>query len=526
MKVIVFGLGDVYSKVKPYFYKGKAEIVALVDNSQALFGTLVDGHTVDSPQNIRHYQYDSIVITSLAALEMKRQLIGLGISPDKITHYLDFIGSIPIETPIHKTDVWPESVLIISNNFGYHGGPVTSVNLACILKQKGYKVTIAVPDAEQEFLEEISSREGIEVIVVEKIDYLSKENLEWTNEYTYIFANTIVMARCAIKLSRERRVYLWLHESVDIYSHYEYWYDEIADGIENENLMIGAVSEIARQNFLSIYHTEKKVELLPYGIDDRYEETGSFVENRLTTFTIIAPHIFLKGIDVLFNALHFIPQEIRKQCRFFFAGKSFDTEYGKIIRNHIDKNVNCEYFGELSRNRLFELYSKTDVVIIPSRCDSLPLVATEAMMMKKPCIISDTTGTAKYIKHKYNGLVFKNENREELAKTICWCLKNHSALKMVAENARKTYETWFTTEKFADRVMDVIKRLTLKGGYNHMQNSMFFKNSVVDDEFLLDANTKERRKFSENDIIFKEKQKNSERTQTIGEKIYTYLINN
>lgn len=526
MKVIVFGLGDVYSKVKPYFYKGKAEIVALVDNSQALFGTLVDGHTVDFPQNIRHYQYDSIVITSLAALEMKRQLIGLGISPDRVIHFQDYIGSIPIEAPICKTAVLSESVLIFSNNFGYHGGPITSVNLARILKQKGYKVTIAVPDAEQEFLEEISSREGIEVIIVEKLDYLSKENLEWTNEYTYVLANTIVMARCAIKLSRERKVYLWLHESIDIYSSYEYWYDEIADGIENENLIIGAVSDIARQNFLSIYRTEKKVELLPYGIDDRYEETDSFVKNGITTFTIIAPHIPLKGIDVLFDALHFISEETRDQCRFLFAGKSFDNEYGKIIREYIDKNANCEYFGELSRKRLFELYFETDVIIIPSRRDSLPLVATEAMMMKKPCIISDTTGTAKYIKHKYNGLVFENENRKELAKTICWCLKNQSALKMMAENSRKTYETWFTTEKFADRVMDVIQRLTLKGGDYHMQNPTFFENMTVDDDFLLDVNTKERRKFSENDIISGEKQKNPERPQTIGEKIYTYLISN
>ncbi len=459
LRIVVFGLGEIYSKVKHYFCESKAEIVALVDNSRALLGTLVDGHAVDDPQNIRRYQYDFIVITSQAAVEMRSQLIKLGVQPDKIIHFLDYIGNISIEVPVCRTDVLSESVLILSNNFGYHGGPVTSVILSRVLKQKGYKVTIAVPDAEEAFLEEISLKEGIEVLVVENLDSLSRENLEWTNEYTYILANTIVMARCAIKLAGKRKVYLWLHESIDVYSSYEYWQDEIAEGIENENLTIGAVSDVAKRNFLTTYHTEKQIEVLPYGIDDRYKETDSFLEKGITTFALIAPHISLKGIDVLLDALSFISEETRKQCRFLFAGKSFGDEYGKRIRNRIDKNINCEYLGELSRKRLFELYSETDVVIIPSRRDSLPLVATEAMMMKRPCIISDTIGTAKYIRQKYNGLVFENENREELAKTICWCLENQSTLKEIAEHARQTYETWFTATRFADRVMDVLKRL-------------------------------------------------------------------
>lgn len=460
MKIIVFGLGDIYSKVKHYFYETKAEITALIDNSQELFGTLVDGHTVDDPKNIRHYQYDSIVITSNAAPEMKRQLIGLGVQPDKIIHFLDYIGSIPIDASARETDILPMSVLILSNDFGYHGGPITCMNLARILRQSGYKVTIATPKAEQKFLNEISLEEGIKVIVIENLDFLSKENLKWTSRYTYVLANTIVMARCAIKLAEKRKVFLWLHESIDSYIGYKFWYDEIADGLGNDNLFIGAVSDVARNNFFSVYHVEKKIGLLPYGIDDRYGGNDSCIEKGITTFTIIAPLVSLKGLDVLFDGLRFISVDKCNQCRFLFVGKLCEDEYGKRIRKHIDKNANCEYLGELSREKLFEVYSETDVVIIPSRRDSLPLVATEAMMLKKPCIISDAIGTTWYIKHKYNGLIFENENGEKLAEMICWCLKNQDALGVIAENARKTYETWFTMKIFGDRVMEVIQELT------------------------------------------------------------------
>lgn len=460
LKIVVFGLGDIYSKVKHYFYEEKDKIVALIDNNPGLFGTVVDGYMVDNPKHIQNYHYDSVVITSNAALEMKQQLIELGIESDKIIHFLDYIGNIPIEVPVSQIDSLSLSVLILSNDFGYHGGPITGMKLAQVLRKKGYNVTIAIPSGEQKFLDEISQEKNIKIIVVENLGFLSKENLEWTKGYSYVLANTFVMAQCAIKLACKRKVFLWLHESIDTYIGYEYWHDEIMEELGNEHLLISAVSEVARNNFFSTYHIEKKIDLLPYGIDDKYTRNDFYVENNSTTFVIIAPHIYIKGLDVLFDALHFISKEMRNQCRFVFAGRLNDDEYGKNIKEQIDKNTNCEYLGELTRKRLFEVYFKADIVIIPSRRDSLPLVATEAMMLKKPCIISDVIGTTSYIKHKYNGLIFENENGEELSEMICWCLENKDALKVIAENARKTYEEHFTMQKFEDNVMDVMQLLS------------------------------------------------------------------
>ena len=225
LKIVVFGLGNIYSKVKHYFYEDrKAEIVALVDNNRKLLGTLVDGYVVDVPENIQRYRYDYIVIASVHAIEMRRQLLELGVRPDTIVHYRDYIGSLPVEVPVLQTDALFPSVLILSNDFGYHGGAIVGMKLACILRHKGYRITFAVPSAEQGLLEETSAEEGIEIVVIKDLDFLSRENLEWTSKYTYVFANTFVMARCAIKLALKRKVYLWLHESIDSYAGHEYWY--------------------------------------------------------------------------------------------------------------------------------------------------------------------------------------------------------------------------------------------------------------------------------------------------------------
>lgn len=459
MRIIIFGIGKIYNKLKHYFYEEKAEIVALVDNNQQLFGILVDGYVVDIPEHIQQYQYDYIVIMSSYAFDMKKQLIELGIHPEKIVHYLDYIGSLPVEVPVTPMGVLIPNVLILSNDFGYHGGAIACLNLARVLRRDGYMITVAVPSAERKLLEEISSEEGIEVIVVDNLEFISMENLEWTSKYTYVFANTIVMLQCAIKLSQKRKVYLWIHDSIDSYPSYKYWYDEIVNGIKSNQLIIGAVSDVARNNFQSIFQVDKEIGLLPYGIVDSYKRNNLCVENEITTFTIVANHAALKGLDVLLDAIDCIPKEARNQCRFLFVGKTYDNEYGKLIINRIDKNNNCEYLGELSRRKVSEVYSETNIVIVPSRRDSLPIVATEAMMLKKPCIISDTIGTVAYIRNQYNGLIFKNEDSEELARVICWCMENKNVMNMLAENARKTYEEWFTMDKFGSRVMDVLEIL-------------------------------------------------------------------
>lgn len=459
LKIIIFGLGNRYRTMKRYFYLKDTEIVALVDNDPELIGTVVDGYVVEPCGHISRYLYDYIIISSdNYASEIKKQLMETGIESEKLVHYKDYIGSFPMKKIIGRTDSSTNNVLILSNGFGYHGGAIVCLSLARTLIQKGYNVTIVVPNAEEDFMTEISVQE-LSVVVVKNLEGLSMENLRWTEAYDYIVANTIVMARCAIKLAGKRKVYLWLHESVDSYACLEYWKEEIAEGIKKDLLVIGAVSEVAKKNFLNLYKTEKTVEVMPYGFEDRYNKKKFCNTNRVMTFVVIANHTPLKGLDVLLKALNMLSEDAKRQIKVLIAGKSYASKYSDRIRDEIAQNDICTYLGELVRKEIFELYEKSDVVIIPSRRDALPLVAAEAMMMKKTCILSDSVGTVCYVKHQCNGLIFKNEDAGALSEMITWCVEHRESLKNIAENARKTYEEIFSMKKFGDRVMAVIESL-------------------------------------------------------------------
>ena len=101
------------------------------------------------------------------------------------------------------------------------------------------------------------------------------------------------------------------------------------------------------------------------------------------------------------------------------------------------------------------VYRQIDVVVIPSIYEALSIVATEAMMNGKICVISDNTGNAGFITPGENGFVFRNGDQEDLSEKIVWCIEHRDKLREIGENARKVYEANFTMKKMGDRLVQL-----------------------------------------------------------------------
>lgn len=97
-------------------------------------------------------------------------------------------------------------------------------------------------------------------------------------------------------------------------------------------------------------------------------------------------------------------------------------------------------------------------MVCPSREDSLPIVMTEAMMYSKPCIASDSTGTADYIKDGINGFVCKTEDSEDLCEKMRYFIHHQEKIEIMGKEARKVYEEYFTMDKFADRLCNQMQK--------------------------------------------------------------------
>lgn len=458
MKIVVFGVGWIYKEYKKYILETD-EITAFIDNDCRFWGTKIDGVTIHNPNDIFSLSFDKILLMSTHAPEMKRQLLKLGCKKEYIIRYVEYIdaqsaGELKIifskKEPLLEKK---EKCLIITTYMGYNGGTLAAVYAALALQKKNYSVVIASPGGEKPFIQEMR-KWGLDFIFYKNLNFPDWNELFWLKDFKYIIVNTLQMICCAIEIAKKRHVVLWLHEPSMFYKMMEYWKIEIEEGIQYSNLSICAVSTIAKENFFNCYFAPS-VRLLPYGIPDEWKSVPSYQKESLA-FAVVGFVEKRKGQDIFLDAVALVDSREEKSL-FWMIGKNPNDEYGQVIENRARQYDNVRMIGELSRSKMRIYYSQIDIVVISSREETMSIVATEAMMLGKVCILANTIGMADYVRDGYDGLLFPTGDTKELAQKMIWCMENREELKRIGENARKTYQSKFTLEEFGKNIEKVIK---------------------------------------------------------------------
>ena len=133
-----------------------------------------------------------------------------------------------------------------------------------------------------------------------------------------------------------------------------------------------------------------------------------------------------KGFDLLLDALKKMP----------ILQDDIDLQLLIFGQDSGQKNLNFQfpvhYTGHVqSENCLREIYSASDIFVIPSRLDNLPNTGVEAQFCGVPVVSFDIGGMRDIIKHEYNGYLAKPYDTEDFAKGILWVIgqyKNNSKI--------------------------------------------------------------------------------------------------
>lgn len=459
MKIGIFGCGYIYNRYKHLLPKDLS-VVAILDNDITNHGSKVDGIRLVYPREILSYEVDLIILMSDAAWEMREQLCMIGFDMSKVVHYRDYFGGLEQRRDIFPTNITQDpnakGLLIISNELGYHGAPMTALGMVICARRIGYNVSVVAASGEKAFIDELNTA-GANVIIQTWIEHASWDNLQWMCEYDEILVNSIPLIICAIRIAAHRRTLLWIHDSPEIYYSLRYWWEFIQSGVEEDNLTISAVSNRAAENFRRFFNYSKAVNILAPYVQDCSIENNSNPSSTMK-FSVIGPLVEGKGQQILLKAIHSLPP--MQDVKFFFVGKSNDTLLGKDILEKISDEKSCEYLGEMSRREIYSFFQSIDVVIVPSMEETLSLAAVEAMMMQKVCIVSDHCGIADFIRNGENGFVFPLHDTDALSKSIEWCVKHRQKCVEIGINARKTYEESFSLNVFENSFMKLIEGFT------------------------------------------------------------------
>lgn len=451
MTILLFGTGDYYQRYKRWFFGQK--IVALLDNDETKHGTLLDGYLIVSPQEGIKLEFDCIFILSAYCDDMKEQLIKLKVPLQKIATQFDIKLDTPgiILQPIMHYNQKKQKNKVYLFFFDLHrnGASIVFFYATMILKNH---YPVCVVTLESGPLLEVMVDLGIEVIIDPNVQIETLAQSPYEKDASLIFCNTFNFFRFLQQRDTSMPVIWWLHEP-DFYYHGVN--RNAFDIIPKKNLYPYSVSKIAKEAFQR-YCPDASVGELPYGIPDACKHMCERVTHIPIVFAIIGHLQHHKAQDVFVEAVMLLPQNLRRKARFLLVGNDSTLFAGKL-KDRVCGMENIIFMGELTQKQISDLYAKTvDVLVCPSRTDSLPTVTAEAMMHNVPCIVSDKTGTAAHIHNGVDGWVVPSEDVKALSLKMEEIISHPEQIIKVGEKARKVYERVFSIGTFEKRLRQVL----------------------------------------------------------------------
>ncbi|WP_313070486.1 glycosyltransferase family 4 protein [Lacrimispora sp.] len=458
--VVIFGTGLYYLR-RNHTLPVETNIIAFIDNDITVQGKSIDDILIYAPSVVSELNYDVIILASINPIQMRNQLISLGVLKEKIMFWEQFVSS-RSHGIIKKFEVNIEEVskkiLILVPIINYAGGFMTALYAAIALKRKGYYIVIAAPLADNNTISEVKEY-GINVWICPALPYIEEVELNWIQDFDFVLANSLQNMLCVDKINRNGKVMWWLHEHSRQYKNIigQYGFEMDFSLLSYNNIF--AVSEIAKNNFLK-YYPNQNINILTFGLPDFYIKPKSNHEKII--IAIIGNISELKNQKELINALKQLsPEEINKiEC--WIIGRDGGKKYREEIEEMIKDIEQIKIYGEKSRKEIESVFQQIDIVVCSSLEETMSISIIEGLMNKKICITNTNTGISDFIQNNENGFIYEAENVADLISKLKYTIQNFESLDYMRRKARNTYDKYFSMEIFADNLQKILEKNSIR----------------------------------------------------------------
>lgn len=151
---------------------------------------------------------------------------------------------------------------------------------------------------------------------------------------------------------------------------------------------------------------------------------------------VVAQLIERKGLGVLFEALARVPASIRWQLEICGSGPDEAKFKAHAARLNLGKRV--QFRGLVPHDTLAPMLRRTDLFVLPSWQEGLPLALLEAMAAGIPAIATAVGGIPGVVTQDVNGWLVKAGDAEGLARGIAELAGSPERRRRLATEARRT----------------------------------------------------------------------------------------
>lgn len=225
-----------------------------------------------------------------------------------------------------------------------------------------------------------------------------------------------------------------------------------------------AVTTVSKSeyNYLRNYVSLKKLSFIPNGIDTCVFKPDESKRNVLREKLGFEEKDFVvlyfahlrsaKGVSTFLKAISKIVEK-ENNIKFVVAGSGPLSYLVKAAEKKFESRVHA-LLGYVSDEEVPFLYNASDIYVLPSYVEGMPLSVMEAMASGKPVIATNVSDVPILAKHGIHGLIVPPGNAEKLAASIIKLAENPLLRKSMSEaNIHKMAE--YDWEKIAKRYYEV-----------------------------------------------------------------------
>ena len=179
------------------------------------------------------------------------------------------------------------------------------------------------------------------------------------------------------------------------------------------------VSEDLKRELASLGVDTDKIRVLRNGVDlsmfrpvDRDSARGHFGLQGPTILTV-GNRVLLKGHDLIIRALSELPE-----VTLLIAGEGPNRTALEQLAQDLRVNERVRFLGVIDHERMCEIYSATDVLVLASEHEGWPNVLLEAMACGTPAIASSVGGIPEVIRSPVAGLLLTDRSPQTIANSI------------------------------------------------------------------------------------------------------------
>lgn len=162
-----------------------------------------------------------------------------------------------------------------------------------------------------------------------------------------------------------------------------------------------------------------------------------------------------KSIDVLLEALHVLEPQ-RRDLRLWLVGDGPQRAALETQARRLGLDATVQFLG--FRSDVPRLLLASDLFVLPSRYEAMPMAVLEAMAAGLPCVVTDVGDNALLVENGVSGRVVPSEDVPALAGTLRDLIQDPAARRTMGDAAKRKAQH-YRVERMVARTLAVYEQV-------------------------------------------------------------------